>query len=223
MTSFVYLHGFASSPQSVKAQYFAEQFQVLQLPLHIPDLNQNDFYHLTLSRQIKQVKALLPSDPAITIIGSSFGGLTAAWLGEQMTQVQQLVLLAPAFQFLAHWQPRLGAEPMQRWQTEQSMQVYHHRAKQMLPLSYQFINDLSQYDEAMLHRPVPTLILHGRQDEVIPIQSSRDYAAPRSWVELIELDSDHALGNVQAEIWQAIQEFCPLGQRKAEPVDSVQQ
>ncbi len=80
----------------------------------------------------------------------------------------------------------------------------------MLPLSYSFVTDLVQYDDIMLQRPVPTLILHGREDDVIPIRASRDYAASRHWVKLIELESDHALTDVQAEIWQAMQEFCQL-------------
>ena len=59
-------------------------------------------------------------------------------------------------------------------------------------------------------RPVPTLILHGCEDEVIPIQASRDFTRQRPWVQLIELNSDHSLGNVLPEIWQAIQIFCQL-------------
>jgi uncharacterized protein len=215
MTTYIYLHGFASSPQSVKAQYLADRFQSLNLPLIIPDLNQDDFHNLTLTRQIQQVQALLPSDrgPA-TLIGSSFGGLTAAWVGEQHQQVERLVLLAPAFQFLDHWLPRLGQDQMQRWQTERSMEVYHYSKQQKLPLSHTFVTDLAQYQDIQIQRPVPTLILHGQQDDVIPIQASRDFAAQRSWVKLIELDSDHALGNVQLEIWQAIQQFCQLEDKR---------
>ncbi len=63
----------------------------------------------------------------------------------------------------------------------------------------------------MLQCPIPTLILHGKQDEVIPIQASRDFARSRPWVELIELDSDHTLANVTDKIWQAIRSFCKLG------------
>lgn len=209
MGTFIYLHGFASSPQSAKAQYFGECFRALGLPLQIPDLNQNDFYHLTLTRQLQQVEQLLIESP-VTIIGSSFGGLTAAWLGQRFPQVERLVLLAPAFQFLSHWQPRIGIEQMQRWQTEGSMQVYHYGANQMLPLSYAFMTDMAQYNEANLKRPIPTLILHGCHDDVIPVQSSRDYAAPRNWVDLIELNSDHALVDVQSDIWQSIRTFCHL-------------
>jgi predicted esterase YcpF (UPF0227 family) len=215
MESYLYLHGFASSPQSAKAQYLSDRFHALQLQLITPDLNQGDFYHLTLTRQLRQVQAILSANPTIsTLIGSSFGGLTAAWMGEQCRQVERLVLLAPAFQFLTQWLPRLGAEQMQRWQTTQSLSIYHYSEQQMLPLNYNFVSDLARYQEIQLRHPVPTLILHGQQDEVIPVQASRDFAAQRPWVQLIELNSDHALGNVQAEIWQAIREFCQLGEEE---------
>ncbi|MFM7423910.1 MAG: YqiA/YcfP family alpha/beta fold hydrolase [Elainella sp.] len=213
---FIYLHGFSSSPHSTKAEYLRQQFLRQSQQIYIPDLNQGDFFHLSLSRQIQQVKALLSPEPdaevgeAVTLIGSSFGGLTAAWLGEICPQVDRLVLLAPAFQFLDHWLPRLGTAQIQAWQTTGSMLTYHYSAKQSLPLGYQFVTDLAQYDENLLQRPLPTLILHGRQDDVIPIQASRDFATTRPWVKLIELDSDHALVDVQAEIWQMICAFCQI-------------
>lgn len=49
-----YLHGFASGPQSVKAQFLQYQFAELGQTLHILDLNQGGFTQLTLSRQIQQ-------------------------------------------------------------------------------------------------------------------------------------------------------------------------
>ena len=39
----VYLHGFASSAQSSKAQFFAGKFAELGIPLVTPDLNAPDF------------------------------------------------------------------------------------------------------------------------------------------------------------------------------------
>lgn len=212
MRSYVYLHGFASSPRSAKAQYLHDRFCSLGLTLHCPDLNQNDFYTLTLSRQIQQVKSLLEDSQNIpvTLIGSSFGGLTAAWVAEQCAQVDRLVLLAPAFQFLEHWLPKLGTEQVDRWRTENAMLTYHYSQQKMLPISYQIVTDLAQYNETKIQRPIPTLILHGQQDEVIPIAASRSFAAQRPWVKLVELNSDHALGDVQPEIWQAIQTFCQL-------------
>jgi uncharacterized protein len=212
IASFIYLHGFASSPASAKAQYFQQQFEAQHQTLQIPDFNQDDFFHLTLTRQIQQVKAMLVVNSPTVLIGSSFGGLTAAWLGERCPQIKRLVLLAPAFQFLLnYWQLRLGTVQMQQWQTTGSLLTYHYGAQKRLPLSHQFVTDLAQYDEAIIQRPLPTLILHGRQDDVIPFQASRDFAASRPWVRLIELESDHALVDVQAQLWQATQAFCGIG------------
>jgi pimeloyl-ACP methyl ester carboxylesterase len=44
-----------------------------------------------------------------------------------------------------------------------------------------------------LRAPVPTAILHGTRDEVVPIAGSRDLARRDPNVKLIELDDDHRL------------------------------
>lgn len=207
---FIYLHGFASSPQSAKALDLSNRFAAARIPLQIPDLNQGDFTQLTLTRQLQQISAQLPKDDSVTLIGSSFGGLTAAWLAEQHPQIQRLVLLAPAFAFLSHWLPQLGTEKIQQWQQQRYLMVYHYGEKRSLPLSYEFTRDVTQYNDDHLLRPIPTLIVHGTQDQVIPMQASRDFAEKRPWVQLLELDSDHSLNNVMPEIWQAIQSFCQL-------------
>lgn len=211
MVFYCYLHGFASSPNSAKARDLGDRFSAAHLSLVIPDLNQDDFAHLTLSRQIAQVEALLPPPPEpVVLIGSSFGGLTAAWLGDRHPQVQKLVLLAPAFGFLDHWLPRLGPEQVQQWKSTGMLSVYHYGDQAMRSLHYGFISDAAVYDDNTLRRPVPTLILHGIRDDVIPVQASRDYAATRPWVMLEELDSDHALTDRRDSIWQAIRTFCEI-------------
>ena len=207
MTAYVYLHGFASSPRSRKAQDLRDRFAALNLTLRIPDLNQNDFTHLTLTRQIQQVWAGFPPDQPIAIIGSSLGGLTAAWVGEHCPQVDRLVLLAPAFEFLTHWLPKLGDKLLREWQSGKPLMVYHYGAEQLLPLNYQFVIDCDRYSLAQLQKQIPTLIMHGVHDEVIPIQASRNYAYLRPWVELVEFDSDHALAEVSQAIWGSITQF----------------
>ncbi len=207
---YIYLHGFASSPNSNKANYILERFAENKIKLEIPDLNCDDFYHLTITRQLNQVVASFEQKKDLTIIGSSLGGLTAAYIGEEFLQVKRLILLAPAFGFLSHWLPTLGTEVIQRWQQEKYIMVHHYGEQRELPLSYDFLTDANQYQEQVLQRAIPTLILHGQHDEVIPIQASRDFAQKRSWVELIELNSDHALSNVMMEIWQAIEDFCQI-------------
>jgi uncharacterized protein len=218
--SYIYLHGFASSPDSLKARYFRDRFSSLSIDLKTPDLNQNDFSRLTLTRQLQQIETEFLQTPSsksvenvknlgeVTIIGSSFGGLTAAWLAQRQLSIKQIVLLAPAFQFLSHWLPQLRQQQLEKWQSEKYLPVYHYGEQRYLPLNYQFIADMDQYPEEKLIRPVPTLILHGKHDTIVPIQASRSFWEHRPWVKLIELEDDHSLGNVLAEIWEAMQKFC---------------
>ncbi|MCT7969361.1 alpha/beta fold hydrolase [Laspinema sp. D1] len=209
--TYIYLHGFASSPDSFKANYLRDRFAELSIPLKIPNLNHGDFSHLTLTRQLEQVAREFPPQPAtVTLIGSSFGGLTSAWLAERYPQIDRLVLLAPAFEFLSHWMASLGPKRLEFWQEQGYLPIYHYGEKRDIPLSYQFIMDAQGYVENQLQRQLPTLILHGVKDEVIPVEASRRFAASRPWVEMVELDSDHGLGNVMPEIWEAIQGFCGI-------------
>ena len=205
---YVYLHGFASSPRSGKAQLAKSRWHKYHQVLITPDLNQNDFFHLTLSRQIQQVQRLIADAPAVTLIGSSFGGVTAAWVGEQLTNVQRLVLLAPAFYFLNSWLPTIDPSVLQRWQAGEPMMVDHHGEGKQMPLHYQFIQDLEQYSESHLQRSLPTLIIHGQGDQIIPIQSSYQYSQNRPWVTVESVDDDHALTEIPEATWQKIEKFC---------------
>ncbi|MDB9315503.1 alpha/beta fold hydrolase [Spirulina sp. CS-785/01] len=212
MSYYLYLHGFASGPKSAKAQYLCDRFTECDIPLYILDLNQGDFSHLTLTRQLQQVKTFLPpTDIPVTLIGSSFGGLTAAFIAQLCPQVKQIIGLAPAFGFLRHWLPKLGPDTLQQWQTSGYHPVYHYAEQREIPLHYQFISDLQQYPEASLNRDIPTLILHGIHDDVIPLQASQTYCQNRPWTTLIELDSDHTLSNVMPQIWQEIKQFLEIG------------
>jgi hypothetical protein len=211
MTKYIYLHGFASSPQSNKARYLRDRFGELDIDLNVLDLNQGDFSHLTLTRQIQQTVAAFPEgETDITLIGSSFGGLTAAWVAEKYPQVKHLILLAPAFGFPGNWMKRLGEEQIQQWQASGYLGVYHYGEDKLLPLHYQFVKDASNYNLSQLTRQLPGLILHGVHDDVVPIEVSRSYAAKHPPVKLIELNSDHGLNDVKEIIWQEIKNFCCL-------------
>ncbi len=202
---YIYLHGFASSPTSTKARFFQTRFARRGLSLQIPDLNGGNFSGLTLSRQIEQVgREFLSSPTPTTIIGSSLGGLTAAWLAEKYKQVEKLILLAPAFGFLPLWLSYLGETTVNNWRESGFISVYHYGEARALPLKYDFVTDLNNYPEDNLKREVPTIILHGKRDDVIPLRHSIDYGGRRSWVKLYKLDSDHHLTDVMETIWEIV-------------------
>lgn len=208
MTAYIYLHGFASSPLSSKASYLRERFAEMNLVLAILDLNQGGFSSLTLTRQIAQTVAAFP-DPntPIVLIGSSFGALTCAWVAQQQPQVEKMILLAPAFGFPQSWYERLGSQQIERWRETGYLSVYHYGEDKQLPLHYQFLQDAENYPVNCLKRSLPTLIIHGIHDDVVPINVSRDYAREHSRVTLIELDSDHGLNDVRPIIWQETKKF----------------
>jgi uncharacterized protein len=208
MTKYLYLHGFASGPQSKKASFLKERFQTeYNIFLQTPDLNPDDFSGFTLTRAIALAAALIEdSEDEWVVIGSSMGGLIATLLAEKFAQVERLILLAPAFDFLAIWS---GTELLQQWQADGSYPIYHYELKRTVPLDYQFILDAQQYHTTSLTRVLPTLIVHGQQDETIPIQNSYTYAQNRPWVELKAMASDHSLTNVLPEIWESIKNTIP--------------
>jgi uncharacterized protein len=205
---YIYLHGFASSPKSKKAIYLKNRFAEIGIKLEIPDLNQGDFTYLTLTRQIAQTAALFNKfKTPITLIGSSFGGLTAVWLAEKYLQVEKLILLAPAFGFPSSWFNKFPEAELKQWQRSGYKNIYHYGENKLLPLHYEFLIDGDLYDLNTIKRSLPTIILHGKNDNVVPIEVSYHYVNKHPQGKLIALESDHGLNDVQNRIWQEIQKF----------------
>jgi uncharacterized protein len=205
---YLYIHGFASGPRSRKAHYLVKKFATVGIELAIPDFNQGGFTDFTITRQLQQTTTYFTATEPVTIIGSSLGGWAALLLAQQYPQVKRIILLAPAFGFPELWLERLGVEALHHWQESGSLSVYHHVQQQQVPLHYQFVTDAQQYLQSNLDRNLPTLILHGQSDAVVPIDLSRHFITTHPWAELIEFDSDHSLGNVLDPIWQGISQFC---------------
>src|SRR5215831_9479862 len=98
----VYLHGFASSPQSSKARFFAAKFAELGIPVEIPVLDQGDFTSLTVTGQLEAVSNAIAEKPAV-LMGSSLGGYIAALVAARDSLIEKLILMAPAFRFPSRW------------------------------------------------------------------------------------------------------------------------
>ncbi|WP_310481884.1 YqiA/YcfP family alpha/beta fold hydrolase [Chamaesiphon sp. VAR_48_metabat_403] len=208
---YIYLHGFSSGPGSTKAIYIQKCFANIGIELLVPDLNQGDFTHLTVTRQIEQVVSLFPKDgEPVTLIGSSLGGWISAIIAQDRPQVERLVLLAPAFDFLHHWLPKIGDLQLSSWQNTGYLSIYHHALKDVSPLHYNFLLDARKYPLAAIDRCLQTLIIHGINDDVIPIFASRDFVRARPWVELLEWESDHQLTDEIDCIWEEIRRFCQV-------------
>jgi pimeloyl-ACP methyl ester carboxylesterase len=184
----LYLHGFASGPQSKKGLAFDAHFTRLGHAVRRLDLRVPSFEHLRLSMMIDTVRAAL-TERAI-VIGSSLGGLTAARVAEREPRVAALVLLAPAFRIADRWraQPEFAA-----WQRTGWRGVHDYTTGSLSRVDFGLFEDLERVDVGWPAVAVPTLILHGTRDEVVPVADSRAFAATRPHVQLIELDDGHEL------------------------------
>jgi uncharacterized protein len=204
----VYLHGFASSPQSTKARFFRERFRQAGVEIQVPALDRGDFTHLTITGQLEAIEEAAAARPAV-LMGSSLGGYLASLFASTHPEVEKLILLAPALGFPRRWRQRYRQEELDLWKQRGVWPVFHYGAGYHLPLSYQFVEDSLRY-EPEPEFSQPALIFHGARDPVIPVDSSRQYAARHSSVVLRVLDSGHELTDVIEEMWSGICAFLGL-------------
>jgi pimeloyl-ACP methyl ester carboxylesterase len=202
----VYLHGFASSPQSSKARFFAERFHQLGVPFTAPELDEGNFQGLTISGQLKVI-AKTVRDERVIVMGSSLGGyLAALFAARHVEQVEKMVLLAPAFQFPTRWRARYSVEELERWKERGEIPFFHYGYKEERGLGYQIVEDASGYEDEPDFRQ-PTLVLHGRRDEVVPVEVSKVFAQGRENVRLKVVESGHELTDVLEQLWSETAAF----------------
>jgi uncharacterized protein len=201
----VYLHGFASGPTSKKAQFFRERFAQLGIGLEIPDLADGRFERLTISGQLEVIERVSRCEP-VTLIGSSMGGYLAALFAARHTEVDKVVLMAPAFCFSTRWPQTLGEATTQEWRLNGVLEVFHYGQGRTVELGYQLIEDGRQYEDYPQVRQ-PALIFHGKNDTVVPSDLSVEFAVRRPEAQLHLMESDHELLNVLDDMWIATEKF----------------
>jgi pimeloyl-ACP methyl ester carboxylesterase len=220
----LYLHGFASSARSSKAAFFADRFAAHGVPVIVPDFNEPDFEHLTITRMIGQVRdalAALPAGPA-GIIGSSLGAFVAVHAAAAQARwnvtarIDRLVLLAPALDFGRDRFADLGVAAIARWKASDRLDVFHHAYGCTLPLHFGLYEDAGRYDAGALGLDLPTLIFQGTRDTVVDPQVPVRWAAGRPNVQITFLDDDHQLLGSLETIWTATIEFLQIDHSSAD-------
>ena len=213
----VYLHGFASSPASSKADFLKRRLAAHGAAFHCPDLNQPDFSTLTASRMIERTAALISTLPPgpVALLGSSLGAFVALQVAEQAVAetaqpITHLALLAPAFEFGRRPVGDLGDSGMARWRETGWWELTHYASGEPTRVHYELFRDAGRYDAFAARRPIPTLVLQGRRDDVVDPDMVARYAAVRPHVTLVMLDDDHQLGGSLERVWSETARFLGL-------------
>jgi pimeloyl-ACP methyl ester carboxylesterase len=208
-----YLHGFASSARSKKAMYLGERFASHGIALRCPDLNEPEFFSLTLTRMLDRLArdiAALDREPVV-LIGSSFGAVVAIHAAARLAdRIGRLVLLAPAVMFPKDADKVLGADRVAEWRRSGTLDVFHHGDGLTRPLNYAFYEDGLRYDAMTAEVAQPVRVFQGVRDEAVDHRVVERWAALRPNVQLTLLEDDHQLLASLPTIWSEMTVFLDL-------------
>lgn len=210
----VYLHGFASSPESGKAQQFKRALEAQGVGFTCPDLNHPAFETLTTSRMLAQVAACLAEvrQGPVALIGSSLGAFVAvhAAAADSTGLVDRLILLAPALDFGGNRLRQLGPHGIDEWRTSGSLRVFHYGWNEEREVGFALYEDAARHDAITLPTTRPTLVFQGRQDDSVDPAMVERWAAGRPLVDLRMLDDGHQLTSSMPVIWDESARFLGL-------------
>ncbi len=156
MNSVLYIHGFASSPQSQKLVALTRVIDG-EIELNAPDMNVPSFERLDFEAMV--ALALSEAKSPRAIVGSSLGGLVALELVRRGVRAP-LVLIAPAVGIGERWASKLPpGDPIE---------VLNHARNAQTPIHRAFFENMASIRPENEPPQVPVSILMGRKDESVP-------------------------------------------------------
>ncbi len=141
-------------------------------------------------------KKKLDSNSIWFLIGSSFGGLVSTLVAQrQPHSIHSLLLLAPAFNPIQRWTSKFD---INQWKTNGFLNHFNPTTQSDEPIDYEFFRDLHFHPSYPIVTTCPITIIHGLHDDIVPIETSREYMQRIQLVNkyptlMIEVDDDHHL------------------------------
>ena len=210
----VYLHGFASSPESSKAQRFRRELEARGVGFSCPDLNEPAFETLTTTRMLAQVRDALGqiNEGPIALVGSSLGAFVSVNAAARDTSgfIDRLILLAPALDFAGNRLSQLGPGGLDESRRSGMLRIFHYGAGVERQVGFALYEDAAAYDAIALPTTLPTLVFQGDQDTSVDPEMVRQWAQGRPLVDLRMLHDDHQLTDSLDLIWAESAPFLGL-------------
>jgi predicted esterase YcpF (UPF0227 family) len=174
----VYIHGFNSSPLSLKARQTVDWFvqQGRGDAIAVPELSHEP------ARAMADLCEIIANRPLpVALIGSSLGGYYATWLAERFGL--RAALINPAVRPAELWQSHLGA----------NQNFYSGRRYQ---ITQEHVAQLRSFDVPQLTRPENLLLLVQTGDETLDYRHAVDKY--KSSVSIIQPGGNHGFVNYDA-------------------------
>ncbi len=186
----LYVHGFRSSPQSMKARLMAAHFAATKHRFVCPQLPASPAAAMALACEFIEDRGDAARDWAL--IGSSLGGYYATWLAERYGC--RAALLNPAV---------MAVEDLSGYVGELTM--YH--SGEPFEWRAEYLHELQALRVDQITRPERYLLLAATGDEVLDWKQMRDHY-PGAKQHIIE-GSDHAISEF-VDYVDEVADFCCL-------------
>ncbi|AYO56052.1 YqiA/YcfP family alpha/beta fold hydrolase [Acinetobacter wuhouensis] len=179
----IYLHGFKSSPLSIKGQQLDEYCRNHSSNnVYLPDLNQHP------QMVLDQISQLIEELPDVGLVGSSLGGFYATQLVAKYGV--PAVLINPAMRPWALFRELFGMEHIPLKVTEQ-WTLDHAQLDHLEAIAVPFVQDADKI-----------MVLLQQGDEILDYREAERYysAAPHSSLIMTEMHGNHAMDNFADKI-----------------------
>ena len=166
--------------------------------------SEGSFTDYTLSDWIADARLVLTTlkeGPPMTIVDNSLGGWIAWLMAQEFEQIEQLILIAPAFNMMGVRARSISEERRHAWLTAGWMPWDDDELHRDFPVAWKWVEESDAYWKISFDRlrKVKTTILHGLQDTVILPQGSSQFVEqllaqdPSFPIELNLIPGDHRL------------------------------
>ncbi len=172
--AYVYMHGMSSVRTGEKSDALLERARrrgrcFARFDFRGHGESSGNVTDITLTELVEDTTAVLQEVGPSLLVGSSLGGLVAAWTAARNADVVLgLTMLSPALGFLPEIaRSRTQGKPIELRDSEGTELIFSQRA----------IEDAMSYDEETLPKMLwmPTLIVHGKLDDSVPFQLSQRF------------------------------------------------
>ncbi len=115
---------------------------------------------------------------SIYIMGHSMGGVIASHIASKYKEVKKLVLVAPAFKYLKFKEEKLDILNSLKYaptafKDYDIKEIIGRIFKLPLPTTIEFIKLVKEYTTDIKKVNIPTLIIHGDNDNIVPYDSAK--------------------------------------------------
>ena len=188
------IHGFGMRTSSEFDELYAylerKKYAVRRFDIYDPHDPEDADPETWISRCVEQMHSALEENKNVVVLGFSMGGVIATYLAS-IFKLKGLILVAPAFRYM-------DLSKVEKAVSAYIGSLYTKAEKEVKekPSSDQtraFMQLVDKYRDRVSQITCPVLILHGTDDEVINVRSSRDAFAkiPTEHKRLVLVEGAH--------------------------------